>query len=56
MISTLLDYYVVVEVAPAYDVAEITALAGASMICFYMGLLVERGVGLASSSGSSHTE
>jgi len=45
-----------VEVAPAYDVAEITALAGASMICFYMGLLVERGVGLASSSGSSHTE
>jgi len=34
-----------VEVAPAYDVGEITALAGASMICFYMGLLVERGVG-----------
>jgi agmatinase len=36
-----------VEVAPAYDVGEITALAGASMICFYMGLLVQRGVGLA---------
>lgn len=28
-----------VEVAPAYDVGEITALAGASMIAFYMGLL-----------------
>ncbi len=33
-----------VEVAPPYDVGEITALAGASMICFYMGLLVERGL------------
>lgn len=31
-----------VEVAPAYDVGEITALAGASMICFYMGLLLKR--------------
>ena len=31
-----------VEVAPAYDVGEITALAGASMICFYMGLLAGR--------------
>ena len=31
-----------VEVAPAYDLAEITSLAGASMICFYMGLLAER--------------
>lgn len=28
-----------VEVAPAYDVGEITALNGASMIAFYMGLL-----------------
>ena len=35
-----------VEVAPAYDIAEITALAGASMVCFYMALLVERGIGL----------
>lgn len=33
-----------VEVAPPYDIGEITALAGASMICFYMGLLVERGL------------
>ena len=37
-----------VEVAPAYDIAEITALAGATMVCFYMALLVERGVGLKS--------
>jgi agmatinase len=37
-----------VEVAPAYDIAEITALAGATMICLYMSLLVERGVGLKS--------
>ncbi|MCH7539629.1 MAG: agmatinase [Proteobacteria bacterium] len=42
-----------VEVAPAYDVGEITALAGASMICFYMGLLVERGVGLRSKAPKS---
>ncbi len=28
-----------VEVAPAYDVGEITALSGASVIAFYMGLL-----------------
>lgn len=35
-----------VEVAPAYDVGEVTALAGASMMSFYMGLLVERGVGV----------
>ncbi len=28
-----------VEVAPAYDVGEITSLSGASMIAFYMGLL-----------------
>jgi agmatinase len=28
-----------VEVAPAYDVGEITALNGASMMAFYMGLL-----------------
>jgi agmatinase len=35
-----------VEVLPAYDVGEISALAGASMIALYMGLLVERGVGL----------
>lgn len=39
----------VVEVAPAYDVGEITALAAASMACFYMGLLVERGYGPAAS-------
>jgi len=31
-----------VEVAPAYDVGEITALAGASMIGFYLGLLAGR--------------
>jgi agmatinase len=30
-----------VEVAPAYDVGEITALNGASMMAFYMGLLAE---------------
>lgn len=35
-----------VEVAPAYDIGEISALAGASIVCFYMGLLVKRGVGL----------
>ncbi len=35
-----------VEVAPAYDVGEISALAGATMVSFYMGLLAERGVGL----------
>ncbi len=35
-----------VEVAPAYDIAEITALAGASLVCIYMALLVERGIGL----------
>lgn len=32
----------VVEVAPAYDIAEITALAGASVACFYMGLLAQK--------------
>ena len=31
-----------VEVAPAYDVGEITALAGASMIAYYMGLVKKR--------------
>jgi arginase family enzyme len=31
-----------VEVAPAYDVGEITALNGASMIAFYMSLLAGR--------------
>lgn len=31
----------VVEVAPAYDVGEITALNGASVMAFYMGLLAE---------------
>ena len=35
-----------VEVAPAYHVDEISALAGASMVSIYMSLLVERGVGL----------
>ena len=39
-----------VEVAPAYDVGEITALAGASMICFYMGLLLERETGHGSAT------
>ena len=39
-----------VEVAPAYDVGEISALAGATMIALYMGLLVERGVGLKAES------
>ncbi|NKC13463.1 MAG: agmatinase [Gammaproteobacteria bacterium] len=34
-----------VEVSPAYDVGEITSLAGASMMCFYMGLLAARGGG-----------
>ena len=28
-----------VEVAPVYDVGEITALNGASIMAFYMGLL-----------------
>ena len=32
----------VVEVAPAYDIGEITALSGASLIAFYMGLLAGR--------------
>ena len=32
----------VVEVAPAYDVGEITALNGASMAAFYMSLLAAR--------------
>ena len=32
----------VVEVAPAYDVGEITALNGASMAAFYMGLLAAK--------------
>ena len=32
----------VVEVAPAYDVGEITALIGASLAAFYMSLLVAR--------------
>lgn len=31
-----------VEVAPAYDVGEVTALNGASMMAFYMGLLSAR--------------
>jgi len=31
-----------VEVAPAYDVGEVTALNGASMVAFYMGLLSGR--------------
>ncbi len=31
-----------VEVAPAYDVGEITALAGASMMVFYLGLHARR--------------
>jgi len=35
-----------VEVAPAYDVGEISALAGATMASIYMSLLVEHGVGL----------
>lgn len=39
-----------VEVAPAYDVAEITALAGATIVSFYMSLLVARGVGLRSTA------
>ena len=32
-----------VEVAPAYDVAEITALAGATVVWEYLALLAERG-------------
>ena len=39
-----------VEVAPAYHVDEISALAGASMVSIYMSLLVERGVGLKAGS------
>lgn len=39
-----------VEVLPACDVGEISALAGASMIALYMGLLVESGVGLKAES------
>jgi agmatinase len=31
-----------VEVAPAYDVAEITALAGATVVWEYLALLAER--------------
>jgi agmatinase len=36
-----------VEVSPPFDVGETTALAGASMICFYIGLLLQRGLGRA---------
>jgi agmatinase len=32
----------VVEVAPAYDHADITAIAGASVAMHYLGLLAER--------------
>ena len=32
----------IVEVAPAYDVGEITSLAGASVVAFYLGLLAGR--------------
>jgi agmatinase len=32
----------VVEVAPAYDHADITAIAGASVAMHYFGLLAER--------------
>ena len=32
----------VVEVAPAYDHADITAIAGASIAMHYLGLLAER--------------
>ncbi len=35
----------VVEVAPAYDVGEITALNGASVMAFYMGLLAGKAGG-----------
>jgi agmatinase len=31
-----------VEVAPAYDVAEITALAGATVVWEYLALLAEQ--------------
>jgi arginase family enzyme len=37
----------VVEVAPAYDVAEITALAGATMVWEYLALLAARTDSLA---------
>ena len=32
-----------VEVAPAYDVSEITSLAGATLVWEYLALLVEQG-------------
>ena len=32
----------IVEVAPAYDHADITAIAGASVAMHYLGLLAER--------------
>ena len=32
----------VVEVAPAYDHADITAIAGATIAMYYLGLLAER--------------
>ena len=32
----------VVEVAPAYDHADITAIAGATVAMYYLGLLAER--------------
>src|SRR5690606_31939625 len=32
----------VVEVAPAYDHADITAIAGAAVAMYYLGLLAER--------------
>ena len=32
----------IVEVAPAYDHADVTAIAGATVAMYYLGLLAER--------------
>jgi agmatinase len=42
----------VVEVAPAYDHADITAIAGASVAMYYLGLLAERKAKKAASAES----
>jgi agmatinase len=41
----------IVEVAPAYDHADITAIAGASVAMHYLGLLAERKAKKAAAQG-----
>ncbi len=46
----------VVEVAPAYDHADITAIAGATVAMHYLGLLAERKARLADGHHAPHDE